>query len=442
VYDRAKIYVKAGSGGHGLASFRREKFVPRGGPDGGDGGSGGHVFLVVDPSLNTLLPFQYEQHFKAETGGSGRKAKKHGKQGADRLIAVPPGTVVRDADTGAMLADLVLPGDRVRVARGGRGGLGNTHFATSTHQAPRLAEKGEPGEERWLVLELKLIGDVGLVGYPNAGKSTLLSTVSAARPKIGNYPFTTLEPVLGVVEVGDETFVMADIPGLIEGAHAGVGLGDDFLRHIERTRVLIHLVDASGQEGRDPLDDYRIIKAELAAYASELATRPRVVALNKIDLPEARANLERLTAAIARDGVAIFPISTATGQGLQALLHAVAELLRANPRPAPESVAERQTTEPVVDERAWHIERLSRHHWQVTGIRIERLVRMTDFANDEAAARLQRVLGQSGISDALLQAGIVPGDVVHLANHELVWDEEAYLAEQQRKRAELAGRPD
>ena len=273
-YDQAKIFVRAGNGGNGLASFRREKYVPFGGPDGGDGGHGGHVYLEVDPGLNTLLPFHYEQRYPAENGGNGRKSKKHGKQGADRIVKVPPGTVVYDDATGEQLADLVVPGSRVRLARGGKGGLGNTHFATSTHQAPRLAEKGEPGEERWLRLELKLIADVGLVGYPNAGKSTLISAISAARPKIADYPFTTLEPNLGVVEVEGETFVVADIPGLIEGAHRGVGLGHEFLRHIERTRLLLHVVDAGSD---DPLQAFRQVNEELTLYDEDLGRRPQLV---------------------------------------------------------------------------------------------------------------------------------------------------------------------
>jgi GTP-binding protein len=439
--DQAKIWVKAGDGGNGLVSFRREKFVPLGGPDGGDGGSGGHVFLEVAPELNTLLPFKYEQRFRAESGGHGRKAKQHGKQGKDLIIRVPPGTVVIDDATGEPIADLLTPGERLRVARGGRGGLGNAHFATPTHQAPRLAEKGEPGEERWLRLELKLIADVGLVGYPNAGKSTLISAISAARPKIAAYPFTTLEPNLGVVEVDHETFVVADIPGLIEGAHRGVGLGDEFLRHVERTRVLIHVLDASGQEGRDPLDDYRVIRAELEAYNPDLARRPAVVALNKMDLPEAQANRARLEAALREQGVPTFAIAAATGQGLRPLLHAVLELLHAHPKPAP--VVEPRPAQPAaLDNRVWQVKQVSQHHWQVTGGRIERLVKMTDFASEEAAARLQRVLQQSGISDRLLKDGIQPGDVVHIAGQELIWDQDAYEAQQAaraRAQAEAGG---
>ena len=442
-YDQARIFVEAGNGGHGLASFRREKFVPLGGPDGGDGGSGGHVFLEVSKQLNTLLPFKYVQRFKAQPGGNGQRSKRHGKQGADKIIAVPPGTVVLDDETGEPIADLLTPGERLRVARGGRGGLGNTHFATSIHQAPRLAEKGEPGQEFWLRLELKLIADVGLVGYPNAGKSTLISAISAARPKIAAYPFTTLEPNLGVVEVDDETFVVADIPGLIEGAHRGVGLGDEFLRHVERTRVLIHVLDASGQEGRDPLDDYRVIRRELEAYKPDLANLPTVVALNKMDLPEARANRERLEDGLRGEGVKTFAIAAATGQGVRPLLYAVVELLRAHPKPEIEPATERVFGQPAeLDDRIWRVERVSAHHWQVTGGRIERLVRMTDFANEEAATRLQRVLAMSGISARLLKQGVAPGDTVHIADRELVWDEEAHEAEQARRRAEQQGDED
>ncbi|MCC6627540.1 MAG: GTPase ObgE [Chloroflexi bacterium] len=431
MYDHARIFVKAGDGGDGLASFRREKFVPLGGPDGGDGGSGGHIFLEVTNELNTLLPFKYETHFRAERGGSGRKSKRHGKQGQDRFIPVPPGTVVIDDDSGESVADLLVPGDRLRVARGGRGGLGNPHFATSTHQAPRLAEHGEPGEERWLRLELKLIADVGLVGFPNAGKSTLLSAISAARPKIAPYPFTTVEPNLGVVELEHETFVVADIPGLIEGAHRGVGLGDQFLRHVERTRVLIHVLDASGQEARDPLDDFRIIREDLRLYDPTLVMRPTVVALNKIDLPEAQANLPHLQTALAAAGHAIFPISAATGDGVRPLLYAVLALLHAHPKPAPQRAVDQPMVAPLDgDDRRWHVTQLSAHHWQVTGGRIERLVKMTDFASEEAGARLQRVLAQSGISGRLTHEGIQPGDIVHIAGNELMWDQDAYEAQQ------------
>src|SRR5262245_4695661 len=298
-YDQARISVQAGTGGDGAATFRREKYVPRGGPDGGDGGRGGHVYLLADAHLNTLLPFKERRRFVADRGGNGGGSRKHGRDGHDVVVRVPPGTVVRAEIDGEIYeVDMAAPGMRLLAARGGKGGLGNTHFATSTHQVPRIAELGEPGDAYELDLELKLLADVGLVGFPNAGKSTLLSIISAARPKIAPYPFTTLQPNLGVAAVGAYSFVVADIPGLIEGAHRGVGLGFDFLRHIERTRLLIHVVDAAGGDGRDPLDDYRQINEELRRYQPELARRPQLVALNKADLPEAQSNLDRLRAAI------------------------------------------------------------------------------------------------------------------------------------------------
>ena len=312
--DRAQIYVKAGDGGNGSGSFRREKYVPRGGPDGGDGGRGGDVRLRVNPHLSSLLRFQFNERFIAEAGHAGAKRDRHGKSGEHLYVEVPPGTVVWDADTDELLADLTEPGEEVVVAKGGRGGLGNTHFKSSTRQAPRIAELGEPGEERNLRFDLRLIADVGLAGLPNAGKSTLLATVSAARPKIADYPFTTLAPNLGVVEVGGrggETFVLADIPGLIEGASTGAGLGHEFLRHITRTKAIVHLLDASGGlEGRDPLVDFRTINAELAAFDPELAAKPMLVALNKIDLIEARDNLDRLHA--VRKGGGLGPLDGVT----------------------------------------------------------------------------------------------------------------------------------
>src|SRR5690242_13174620 len=315
-YDQAHITVQAGEGGDGSASFRREAHVPRGGPDGGDGGRGGHVYLLADLHLNTLLPFREKTRFKAERGGNGGSSRKHGRDGRDLTIRVPPGTVARATIEGETYeVDLAAPGMRLLAARGGKGGLGNVHFATSTHQVPRIAELGQPGEGHEIDLELKLLADVGLIGFPNAGKSTLLSIISAARPKIGAYPFTTLQPNLGVVGVGDYSFVAADIPGLIEGAHRGVGLGFDFLRHVERTRLLIHVVDAAGVDGRDPLDDYRQINEELRRYQPELARRPQIVALNKADLPEAQADLDRLRAEIKLPASEVFVISAATRAG-------------------------------------------------------------------------------------------------------------------------------
>lgn len=421
-FDNARIWVAAGDGGDGSASLRREAHVPRGGPDGGDGGRGGHIYLLADRHLNTLLPFREKNRFKAERGGNGGGSRKHGRDGQDLVIRVPPGTLARTTIDGeAYEVDLTAPGMRLLAARGGKGGLGNVHFATSTHQTPRIAELGQPGEVFEVDLELKLLADVGLVGFPNAGKSTLLSVISAARPKIGAYPFTTIQPNLGVVALGDLSFVVADIPGLIEGAHRGVGLGHDFLRHVERTRLLIHVVDAAGIDGRDPLDDYHKINEELRLYQPELAKRPQLVALNKCDLPEAQANLARLRSAIALPSDMIFEISGATHAGVDSLIQAAAAQLAAMPLPT-SSPAQEDLVWPVpeVDERFFSVEPEG-DGWRVRGKRIERLISMTNFAQSEALMRIQRVLEASGISAALLAAGIQEGDPVYIEKAELIW---------------------
>jgi GTP-binding protein len=430
--DRARIHVNAGKGGNGSMSFRREKFVPRGGPDGGDGGRGGDVRLRVKPNVTSLLAFQFNQHFAAQNGQGGSGQQKTGRSGAALDIDVPPGTVVWDDETGEQLADLVEPGQVAVVARGGHGGLGNVHFKTSTRQTPRIAELGEPGEERWLRLELRLIADVGLVGLPNAGKSTLLAAASRARPKIADYPFTTLEPNLGVVEIGGrggQTYVVADVPGLIEGAAEGAGLGHEFLRHVTRTKALVHVLDASGGlEGRDPLLDFATINEELKDFEPALALKPMVVALNKVDLPEAQANLPRLRAELEPQHFRVFEISAATGEGVQPLLNAVAEILRELATQAVEE-AKRMAREPrvytleKVDERAWQVRRRSRHHFDVTGVAIERFARMTNWELDDAVDRFQRVLEASGIGSELERQGVESGDFVHLADHELIWGE-------------------
>ena len=424
-YDRARIFVQAGDGGDGVATFRREKFVPRGGPDGGDGGHGGHIYLLADAHLNTLLPFKERRRFVAERGGNGGSARKHGRDGRDVVVRVPPGTVVRtEIDGETYEIDLTAPGMRLLAARRGKGGLGNTHFATSTHQVPRIAELGEPGEARELDLELKLLADVGLVGFPNAGKSTLLSVISAARPKVAPYPFTTLQPNLGVAAVGDYSFVVADIPGLIEGAHRGVGLGFDFLRHVERTRLLIHVVDAAGVDGRDPLDDYNQINAELRLYQPLLAERPQIVALNKADLPEARANIERLRDQIGLPKAQIFAIAAATREGVDTLMQQVAARLAELPAPN-RAPREETLTWPVpeVDERLFEITPEGAG-WRVHGRKIERLISMTNFAQPEALRRIERVLEASGISAALRNAGVQEGDPVYIEKAELVWSDE------------------
>ncbi|MGQ0735572.1 MAG: GTPase ObgE [Acidobacteriota bacterium] len=327
--DEVDIQVQAGHGGRGALSFRREKFVPRGGPDGGNGGKGGSVYLEADPHRNTLVQFRFTPNFTAASGGSGGSALRTGRDGADIVIPVPPGTLVfvADVEAGApatLLADLTSTGERVLVAKGGRGGLGNAHFATSTNRAPRKHQPGEPGEQRHLRLQLKLLADVGLVGFPNAGKSTLIARVSAARPKIADYPFTTLTPHLGVVTLSeDRSFVMADVPGLIEGAHAGHGLGDRFLRHIERTKVLIHLVDVSGASGRDPAEDFEAVRRELALYDPTLLTRPEVVVASKIDAVDDPARIAALEARARARGLPFLQVSAVTGQGIAALLEEV-----------------------------------------------------------------------------------------------------------------------
>ncbi len=326
--DEIDVFVKGGDGGAGCVSFRREKFVPRGGPDGGDGGNGGSIFLEADPAITTLLDYHYQRHYAAERGQHGKGANKHGRSGADTVLRVPLGTVVFDRDRGECLGDLTTPGQRLLVASGARGGRGNARFASSTNRAPRRADLGRAGEGRWIHMELKLLADVGVIGFPNAGKSTLVSRVSAARPKIAEYPFTTLEPTLGIVRVDEHrSFVIADVPGLIAGASSGKGLGHRFLRHIERTRLLIHLVDLDPTSGRDPVQDYRTIQGELSAYAGELAARPQIVAANKAELPGTEGRRRDLERFCAGQGVPFHAISAITGLGLSALVHDAADRL-------------------------------------------------------------------------------------------------------------------
>jgi GTP-binding protein len=415
LFDEAKIYVKAGDGGNGCVSFRREKYIPFGGPNGGNGGKGGDVYLVVDPHLNTLISFKKRSHFKAQRGDHGRGKDQTGKQGEDLTVAVPPGTVAYDADTGQLLADLIQPGQRALVARGGRGGRGNAAFATPTNQAPRLAEKGEPGQERWLRLELKLIADVGIVGVPNAGKSTLLAAVSAARPKIADYPFTTLEPNLGVVTVGDRDFVLADIPGLIEGAHAGAGLGHQFLRHIERTRLLIHLLDGASAH---PLGDFEKINEELALFDPQLARKPQVVVLNKMDLPQTQELWPLIRRELKKLELEAMSISAVTGQGVTTLLQRVVGLLDSLPKEEP--VVEEVKVFRLEEEEPFSIAQ-EEDGWRVRGTKIERVVAMTNWEYDEAVMRFQRILEAMGISAALEEAGVEVGDTVRIGDIELEW---------------------
>jgi GTP-binding protein len=420
-FDRARIYVKAGTGGDGVVAFRREKFVPRGGPSGGNGGRGGNVILYVDPGLNTLIHFQHNVHQRAERGVHGQGANKYGAGGPDLRLPVPPGTIVRDGETGKILADLTQPAQEAVIAKGGRGGRGNAAFKTQRVTAPRVAERGEPGEERWVELELKLVADVGIIGVPNAGKSTLLSMVSAARPKIADYPFTTVAPNLGVAEISHRQIVLVDIPGLLEGAHEGVGLGLEFLRHVERCRVLIHLLNGASP---DPLGDFEAINQELSLFNPALADKPQIIALNKLDLPEARDVWPTVEIEMKRLDLPTIAISAVTGENVQMLLYRVQELLDALPAVEEAGAAEAETLveiTPEPDRKAFQIEQTEPGEWRVTGHEVERAARMTNWGYYEAALRFQRILTALGVTEALRVAGIEDGDTVKIGNIELVW---------------------
>jgi len=428
-YDQAKIYVRSGDGGDGCVAFRREKYIPHGGPAGGDGGKGGDVVLTVSSHLTTLYFFSRKRHFKAARGEHGRGKNQTGANGADVIVEVPPGTVVRNADTGELLADLTQPGQNFIAARGGRGGRGNARFASSTNQAPRMAERGEPGEERWLELELKVLADVGLVGLPNAGKSTLLAAVSAARPKIADYPFTTLQPNLGVVVLDDYTsVVLADIPGLIDGASQGAGLGHEFLRHIERTRLLIHLVDGAGE---DPLEAFEAINAELAAFdermgtdtsGPSLRTKPQIVAFNKMDLPDAQALWPLVRDELRGRGYEVLAVSGLARQGTRELIQRAAQRLAELPLPDTSTVLETPILRPDLEEDHFIVEREG-NGWRIRGRRIERLARTTRWDLHEAIGRFQKTLEHMGITRALEEAGVQVGDTVFIGETELEWGE-------------------
>jgi GTPase len=416
-FDEAKIYVKGGNGGDGCVSFRREKFVPFGGPNGGNGGRGGSVTLVADPGLNTLIDFKKRSHFKAKSGEPGRGKDQFGKWGEDWIIPVPLGTVVRDVTTGGLLADLTEPDQKVVVARGGRGGRGNATFVTSTNQAPRLAERGEPGEERWITLELKSIADVGLVGLPNAGKSTFLSAVSAAHPKIADYPFTTLEPNLGVVTLDTrESFVVADIPGLIEGAHEGAGLGHKFLRHIERTRVIIHLLDGLSA---NPVGDYDQIREELALFNERLANKPELIVFNKMDLPDVQAAWPQVQQTFAGRNLEILSISAATGQGVKDVLWRIDQMLKSIP-PAPLETEGVTVFEGPSKEKGFQVTRRG-EKWYVEGPEVERIIARTNFDYDEAIERFQHIMEGVGVMQALRDSGVGLGETVCFGEYELEW---------------------
>ncbi len=412
--DLAEIYVKAGDGGNGRVSFHREKYVPAGGPDGGDGGDGGNLIFQADKHLRTLADFRYRRSYKAERGEDGGQKKCFGKKGEDLLIKVPCGTLVKDKETGLILADLTRDGQKEIIAKGGKGGKGNVHFATSTRQIPNFAKNGTPGEERWIILELKLLADVGLVGYPNVGKSTLLSKVSSAQPKIANYHFTTLSPNLGVVSMGEgESFAMADIPGLIEGAHEGVGLGHDFLRHVERTRILIHVVDVAGLDGRDPVEDFHTINRELEKYNPELAKRPQIVAANKVDVLSDDAVLKGFTATMDQLGYRVFPISAATGLGITELVNFVYEQVKALPEPIVYEPAPKEMLYRAEDEEPFTIE-MEDEVYVVDGPWIRGILRGINFEDRESLQYFQRALRQKGVISALEEKGIQEGDTVRV----------------------------
>lgn len=420
--DRARIQIKAGDGGHGMSSFRREKFVPKGGPSGGDGGRGASVVLKVDPNMNTLIDFRYKRKFVGKNGDNGGTKNCYGQNAEPLVIKVPAGTVVKDAETGEVLADLTEIDEEAVLAHGGRGGRGNAKFVNSVNRAPTFAEMGEPGEERVLQLELKLLADVGLVGYPSVGKSSIISMVSAARPEIAAYHFTTLVPVLGVVSLGEgHSFVMADIPGLIEGAHEGVGLGHDFLRHVERTKIILHVIDVSGIEGRDPIEDYHRINKELRLYNERLAKRPQIIAANKMDIPEAKENYEKLKAFANGQGIEIFPVSAATNEGLKPLIERVSQMLDEYVE-EPEAIEEVKVYQAKPDDEIT-ISRDEAGDFVVKGKYIEKLVAMTNFENDEALQRFQYIWRVKGIEDMLKAHGVKEGDTVHIGTMEFDYKE-------------------
>jgi GTPase len=422
--DKVKIFVRGGDGGNGMVAFRREKYEPMGGPAGGDGGRGGDVIFRVDEGLRTLMDFRYQKHFKAKRGEHGRSKNQHGKNAEPLVVRVPPGTVVIHADTGEVLADLTRKGQEEVIARGGRGGRGNVRFATPKNPAPQVAENGEPGEECWVLLELKLLADVGLVGYPSVGKSTLLSAVSAARPKIGAYHFTTITPNLGVVQVDDgRSFVMADLPGLIEGAHEGVGLGHQFLRHVERTKVLVHVIDMAGSEGRDPYEDYLQINQELQLYRKALSDRPQIVAANKMDLPEAEEQLKRFREKVGPK-VPIYPISAATRKGLRELLFAVADQLDQIPdQPLEDEATQARKVYRTEEPQEPFTIHKENEVFVVEGARVEKLLKMTNFQYEDSVRRFAHILKEMGVDDALRQKGAQEGDTVRIGDMEFDFTE-------------------
>jgi GTPase len=421
--DQTKIYVKGGDGGNGMVAFRREKYVPMGGPAGGDGGKGANVVFEVNEGLRTLMDFRYQRHWKAPRGEHGMSKNQHGKNAKDMIVKVPPGTVVMDAETKEVIADLVENGQRAIIAKGGRGGRGNSRFATPSNPAPELAENGEPGQDRDVILELKLLADVGLVGFPSVGKSTLLSVVSSAKPKIAEYHFTTIVPNLGMVETEDNrSFVMADLPGLIEGASEGVGLGHQFLRHIERTRVIVHVIDMAAIEGRDPYEDYLTINKELEEYNLRLTERPQIIVANKMDMPEAEENLQKFKEQLEED-FPIFPISALSRKGLRELLFAIADKIEQTPEfPLDHEEEDTGVTRVLykheADPEAFYITREPDGAFVISGEKVEKLFKMTNFQTEESVRRFSRQLRGLGVDEALRKKGAKDGDTVKLLDFE------------------------
>lgn len=419
--DYTKIFVKSGNGGNGAISFRREKYVAAGGPDGGDGGKGGDVYFITDKDSNTLINFRYNKKFKAENGQNGSGARCNGKQGQDLYIKVPIGTVVKDAETGEIVADLSEEDSKELVLQGGRGGKGNTHFATSTRQAPRFAQSGEKGIEKELILELKSLADVGLVGFPNAGKSTFLSVVTDAKPKIADYPFTTLNPNLGVVKTDDEnSFVIADIPGLIEGASDGIGLGIQFLRHIERTRLILHLIDVSGFQGRNPVDDFYSINNELKNYSEKLTKKKQIIVATKLDVAQDDTLYKELEKVAKKEGLEIFKISSITKQGLKELLVRVEELLKEIPKENLIELNQRKVYKLNEDKNEFQIVR-EEDMYVVIGPAVEKLMSRVNLEDTESMYYFQRKLDELGVNEALKEAGVKEGDTVKVVDWELEW---------------------
>jgi len=417
--DQVNIHVKSGKGGDGMVHFRREKYEPRGGPDGGDGGKGGDIIFEVKATLNTLSSFRPNEKFAAEPGKGGGGAQMTGRGGKDLVIPVPPGTIIYDAETGELLGDLTSPGQQLMVCKGGRGGRGNQHFATSRNQAPRTAERGEPHEEKMLRLELKLIADIGIIGLPNAGKSTLLSVLTNAKPKIGDYPFTTLEPNLGVAHIDDDTtVVLADIPGLIEGAHDGAGLGHDFLRHVQRTRVLIHMIDGLAE---DPLADYSQINSEISLFDPKLGKKPQIVVVNKIDQPDVKERLTNIQSSFKNKNVDIITASAMARTSTREILLSAYKTLKEVP--VEELEEELPVYKPDIDPNQFEVHRENGDEWRVSGVAIERAAKMTYWEHDGSVRRFQKLMDKLGVNDALREAGVQSGDTVFVGDFDLEWQE-------------------